>query len=998
MREGMWQKMEIRPILLDERTKNDLIRQMEELAKAYTPEWKFHSLFPDSGSVLMHIYADMLMDTIHRYNRLLERDKMQFFQYIGTEQRSGEPARGYVSLGMASTDLGDAEVPIGTGILGTTDEDEQVRLETQKDILVSTGEIQSVFYIEGTADRICCLAEQEGVLAVSNLQNLQEHICWIGHTTVFSDLGEADIHILLLYRGYRKDWKEIVSDREKTSFSYISVDGEREFSDWRLEGNILTLHKSEEMPEFQSVWQGGETSCFLKWQAKDIQAYTGLEFQEILLASTGRERKPEFIYTADGQEANSRCYPFGERPYLFGECFLCSNEVFGKKGAVIKLSLSMEFRKTDLLIEPVPQPIQWKTVMKESDFPKEEVRAVTVGEVAWEYYNGVGFTRLFSEPLYIDGFRPEQEEGQEKILNITFTCPEDISPILVNAQTIYCIRIRIVKMYNEFTRYGYYLTPFLNRVELSYDYQPVMKNPEIMGFYNNLEEQWRKNGKAFTPFQSLREMRPAVYIGFNQPLEGGPFGLYCGIPRREVPAVGDKWNYEFFNGREWRSLVLEDETENLTKNGVIMPFGNQGFQQKQLFGKKLYWIRFVRLSGASEERTASMIPVRELWFNTVPVLAAETVPEEFFTMRSQDTDAFFQLKHEGIVQISVWVNETGLSSKELEKIEDENEVDYIQTEGHQREIWVLWTEVKDFGKTEPDDRHYRLDRREGKLFFPKAGQGRIPRPNLEKGIRVQYTWGGGSQGNLKAGQVTHLDRSIRFLNQITNRFSLTGGRDAELPEEAVKRTSARLLHRERAVMLSDYEALAKEAAREVAKVKAYANRNGAGELQRGAVTLVVLQENYQEGSTDFQSLQQQLRDYILERMPGISHLQKHLYIVPPWFTEIQVSAVCLLKGRESVFQCRAEAEEKLIRFLNPLTGNSDGRGWEIGTAPNREQIRNVLRDVHGIESIQTLMIKAYCHNSRGLQEIDLEGKIPDYQMIISGVHKIQFELDSNDIH
>lgn len=870
--------MDILPIQLDKRTKEEIIHQMEELANSYTPEWKFHPLQPDPGSVLMNIYGDMLMDTIYRYNRIPERDMIHFFQYLGTEQRSGEPAKGYVSLGMVDPDVACAEVPRFTGIFGTAENGDQVRLETQKDILVSTGEVKAVYYADGASDCICLLAEEEGPLLTSGTANQQEHICWIGHSVVFFQTGEAEIRIMLTYKNHRQDWKQLLSDPEKTEFSYLSDQGEWRFADWKIEGNMICLHKSKEMPEFLPTMMGGKESCFIKWQAKDIQAYADFALQELLLGSTGVKRKPEFIYTADGQESNSRCYPFGERPYIYSECYICSNEVFGKKGALIELSLNMEFRRVSLLVEPVPQPIQWKTIMKQSDFSKEEQHAITVGEVVWEYYNGLGFTRLFSEPLYADIFLPTNEEEQEKTVTLTWNCPQDIEPFLVNAKLVYCIRVRVVRIHHEYTRAGYYQTPFLTRAELSYDYQSVMQKPEVIGFYNNLEERWNQGGKVSIPFLPLKDRNPALYIGLSQPLDSGPYGLYCGVPQRNVSVTSERWNYEYYSDTEWKSLMLEDDTENLKKNGVLIPFGNQRFRKKVLFGRELYWIRIIRLPGRLEEHPDTpLVPIQQLWMNTVPVLVVETAQ------------------------------------------------------------------------------------------------------------------GGGKQGNLGPGQAMHLERSIRFLSQVTNRYALTGGKDPELPEEAMKRTSNQLLHQDRAIMLSDYEALAKEASRAVAKAKAYSNCNEAGDRERGAVTLVVLQEDYQEENADFQGLQDRIGQYIQMRMPGLQRLQNHFYIIQPWITEIQVTALCTLKPHNSVFQCKAEAEKQLSRFLNPLTGNSDGRGWEIGSAPNREQIRNVLLEVQGIESIQTLIIKAYCYNHQGIQEIDLEGRIPKFQIVTSGIHKIRFE-------
>ena len=59
-------------------TKEELIEKMKHLAAAYTPEWKFDAQYPDVGTALAMIYADMFYDTVHRYNRIQEKNRAAF--------------------------------------------------------------------------------------------------------------------------------------------------------------------------------------------------------------------------------------------------------------------------------------------------------------------------------------------------------------------------------------------------------------------------------------------------------------------------------------------------------------------------------------------------------------------------------------------------------------------------------------------------------------------------------------------------------------------------------------------------------------------------------------------------------------------------------------------------------------------------------------------------------------------------------------------------------
>ncbi len=971
---------------LDKRTREDILRQMEELARSYTPEWKFQAEHGDGGSALVNIYADMLTEMVRQYNQIPERDKQMFFQRLGVRQRAAAPAKGYVSFGMVNREVGGTLVPGGTGLVGTADSGEQVGLETDKEIYVSVSEIKKIYYQEGRRDAIYCLAEKEGSLEGGHVKNLQEHICWLGHSTVFHIGGEAELFITLVpLEG--QDFSTLLQDGEKTEFSYLSGQGEWRFESWSCEGNTIRLKKTREMPDFASVDIHNQNSCYVKWRAKDIQAYKDLVIEKIGIGAVGEAAAPEYIYTADGQEAVGRFFPFGERPYSYGEFYLCSNEVLEKKGAAIEVVMDMEFRRILPLTEPVPMPVQWKKIMRKEDIPKEEAVPITIDEVVWEYYNGMGFTRLFPKAGYTDVFWSDGQESASPKVKLSFFCPRDIQPVMVHARMTYCIRARILKMNHEYTPNGYYRTPFVTHTELSYDYSSSMQEVENCVLCNNLEEHRVQKGSTFIPFSALGESRPALYIGFDTPLRGGPFGLYCGVKSKISSADGQKWNYEYYNGREWNSLALEDSTGNLTKSGILRLLGNYDFDACSLFGQRLFWMRFIELGENAEAgKVKNRNPIEELWMNTVPVTAVETVQEEFVMSAESEENPFIRLRQKNIQQIALWVDESYLSRAEQERLEKKTRVDRVRDgDGAIAGVWVLWKETEDISMSRWDERCYHIERREGILRFP-SGKENLP-------AKVVYTWGGGSQGNLAEGQITHLNRSIRFLSQVANRHRLLGGKNQELPEEAVERMERQLLHRNRAVMSSDYEALALEAAGEVAKVRAFCNRNQAGERLRGAITLVVLKEDYP--AVDFQALRDVIYDYIKCRMPGTAQLQKHFYIVEPWFTEIWVSAVCVIKENQSVFACRAEALERLSHFLNPLTGNFDKKGWGIGQAPRRGQIQNALSKTNGIDRIQKLSIKAYCHRDGRVQEIDLEGKLPEFMVVINGTHKLLLEFSQS---
>ena len=92
---------------------------------------------------------------------------------------------------------------------------------------------------------------------------------------------------------------------------------------------------------------------------------------------------------------------------------------------------------------------------------------------------------------------------------------------------------------------------------------------------------------------------------------------------------------------------------------------------------------------------------------------------------------------------------------------------------------------------------------------------------------AQYRTGGGRRATSRRGAISVLKSSIPFVSRVENRRPARGGVDGEDIENAKIRGPILLRTRGRAVTTEDYEQLAREAAPEVARVRAVAAGDGA---------------------------------------------------------------------------------------------------------------------------------------------------------------------------
>lgn len=87
----------------------------------------------------------------------------------------------------------------------------------------------------------------------------------------------------------------------------------------------------------------------------------------------------------------------------------------------------------------------------------------------------------------------------------------------------------------------------------------------------------------------------------------------------------------------------------------------------------------------------------------------------------------------------------------------------------------------------------------------------------------------------------------------------------EEQKDADARGALTVRHRNRAVTACDFENLALEAGRNVERVKRFSNYNEKGEHVPKAVTVVVLQKDYEEGRRFFYLIKGAIYRYLSER-------------------------------------------------------------------------------------------------------------------------------------
>lgn len=289
-----------------------------------------------------------------------------------------------------------------------------------------------------------------------------------------------------------------------------------------------------------------------------------------------------------------------------------------------------------------------------------------------------------------------------------------------------------------------------------------------------------------------------------------------------------------------------------------------------------------------------------------------------------------------------------------------------------------WYEVSDFANSGPLDRHYTIDSRTGLVQFGPLirepaqiqqqtewrkilGAENLPQipssqsliPNAEELERqygavpprgavirmVAYRTGGGRKGNVQRGTISVAKTAVPYVSRVINHVPARNGADGESLEDAVIRVPAMLRTRDRAVTPEDFEVLTLQAgAGAVARVRCLPPNST---KEAGTVRLLVVPSantnviNRGEGiDPELLRLTPQLCTQILAYLDERRLLGVQVKLQAPEYVGVAVQTEVALEPEYNHPAAQQEILGKLrvalYRFLNPITGGHDSKGWPFG--------------------------------------------------------------------
>lgn len=497
--------------------------------------------------------------------------------------------------------------------------------------------------------------------------------------------------------------------------------------------------------------------------------------------------------------------------------------------------------------------------------------------------------------------------------------------------------------------------------------ETLAKSADIYGFHEVPQA-----GDAL--YVGLTEAVPsnAVRLRFNAHIEG------VGVDPTNPPLAWEAWT-----GDDWEPCELDsDTTGGLNRDGDVVLHVPSGHVASLIAKQRAGWLRG-RVTETVEGQpgyssSPSVTGLSAITIGgTVEAVNADLVRNEEVGVSAGVPGERFPLKRGPVVP--------GDGAMILE-VSDESG-------------WDEWTQVSDFANSGPEDKHFAVDLVAGELRLGPAVRmsdgslhryGAVPPKSAHLRIR-EYRVGGGRRGNVAPRALAVLKASIPFVSRVENRRPGRGGVDGEDIENAKVRGPIRLRTRSRAVTTEDFEQLAREAAPEVARVRAVAAGDGA---DAGSVRVLVVPAAVSEqGRIRFDQLvpSEDTLQAITDRLEESRVIGTRANVEPPVYRGITVVAKLKPRSRVNPSRLQEEALEALYAYFHPITGGPDGTGWPFGRPINVGEVFSVLQGLPGTEIVEDARLFGAdpVTGQRGQQTQRLE--LEPHALVFSYEHQVLVE-------
>ncbi|MCS6914132.1 MAG: putative baseplate assembly protein [Myxococcales bacterium] len=976
---------------LDDRTYADIIAEAIRLIPRYSPEWTNHNP-SDPGITILELCAWMTELILYRLNQVPEKNYLAFLNMLGIKLQPAQPARALITFEL--TEGAERQV-LRAGMQVSTqqsDDEEAVIFETTRDLVVISARVDRCFsYFDETysdhsayfvpiqegKDGIQDPFPPEGFLAFAGAERVDRFI-YLGddRLVTLSESAVLRLHVSAPEHGGRDlarllEW-EYWNGRRWRELKLAPHEVER--------GEVIFLGPSDMQP---CVVNGIE-SYFIRGRLAEVPrnaAETEVDTVKAtieVLSEEGLVPDQAFANLDNNLfislDLGKNIHPFGTEPKIDHCLYIASQEALSAEGAEVEI----DFKLSDPQVAPPPQPSD-DLVLSWEYFDGKKWRIL--GKATPRGKAPPGFENLGHE--FVDGTHAFTRSGV-----VRFRRPKNLSPGEVSGEPNYWVRVRL-----ELGDYGVNGVYMLDGDRWVWKDERPLRPPAFKSigiryrtelghlkyFLSYNDFRWRDHSeeekneyRPFQPFQAIPDQSAAIYFGWNGRLPNDLISLFIQVVEGPMPeqdrahaehlaryyaSRAELWEpeqrvvWEYFNGSNWVQLHVNDGTKNLTTSGFVEFVGPDDMEKTLKFTEDRYWVR------ARLEMGGYIKPprIRRVLQNTVEATNSRTIYNEILGSSDGTPLQTFTLLHGPLLENEILeVREREMpKEEELEELRQLWGDAAVRPDPEEGGYWVRWKPVESFFESGPRSRHYILDHLTRTVHFGDDVHGMVPPQGRNNVVARLYRVGGGTKGNVNAFTLNTLTRAVAYIEKCYNVLPAVGGADAETVEEAKVRAPRQIKTRFRAVTAEDFETLALASTTSIARAKCLPS-----DEHNGHVQLVIVPRGDDKGQDLTRKLipPPELCRFVKRYLDDRRLITTIVDVTKPSYVDLSIKVTLIRRTVGQSERLRTEVEQRLRRYLHPLVGGKDGKGWPFGRPIFRSDLVHVVEDIPGVEAIDSIAI------------------------------------------
>lgn len=316
-----------------------------------------------------------------------------------------------------------------------------------------------------------------------------------------------------------------------------------------------------------------------------------------------------------------------------------------------------------------------------------------------------------------------------------------------------------------------------------------------------------------------------------------------------------------------------------------------------------------------------------------------------------------------------------------------------------------WHEVTDFADSAPGSLHYTIDSLTGEVQFgplirepnslshqtqvrsriqqSKRAHSKLSNNNIDidaqmldyqygaippRGSEIRmiaYRIGGGRKGNVQSGTLQFLRTAIPYVARVDNHNPARNGADGETLDRAVLRAPQILRTRDRVVTAEDFEVMAQRAVPgAIARVHCITPTSS---RDAGNIRLLIVPQANLDGIAQGEGIppeqfviEEAVRQKVLHYLDERRLLGVQVQLQEPNYVGVSIRAQVALEPAYEHSSAQQEILLKLrvllYKYLNPLTGGAEAKGWPFGRPVYPSDIVALLQQIPGVRYLGAVLL------------------------------------------